>query len=208
MLLPPFRGADLAAYRLREGDDITATLFAPNGFLKVDADYSGKPYEQWSAEDWPRTYAEPDVPEHLRAGHRLRAAAPDLGAPHEPERHGHHARAAADRACPRASRRAPWPATIRDRIEKGADAQPHTASMARMGAACIASAGTGMRRGSAAAMTMFPVVPDRVAYPRTGRDVRGTSGEIGLAGHWIKALLHYLFIYKAKARPLWFLIPE
>jgi sulfide:quinone oxidoreductase len=26
--------------------------------------------------------------------------------------------------------------------------------------------------------------------------------------HWIKLLLHYLFIYKAKARPGWHLIPE
>jgi hypothetical protein len=24
----------------------------------------------------------------------------------------------------------------------------------------------------------------------------------------MKVMLHYLFIYKAKARPLWFLIPE
>ena len=55
---------------------------------------------------------------------------------------------------------------------------------------------------------MFPVVPDWKRYPGTGRDVRGTSGELGLAGHWIKAMLHYLFLYKAKARPLWFLIPE
>ena len=62
--------------------------------------------------------------------------------------------------------------------------------------------------GSAAAMTMYPVVPDWQKYPQTGRDVKGTSGEIGLAGHWMKFLLHYLFIYKAKARPGWQLIPE
>jgi hypothetical protein len=36
----------------------------------------------------------------------------------------------------------------------------HTASMASMGAACFASAGTGLRKGSAAAMTMYPIVPD------------------------------------------------
>jgi sulfide:quinone oxidoreductase len=47
-----------------------------------------------------------------------------------------------------------------------------------------------------------------VKYPQTGRDLAGTYGEIGLAGHWIKALLHHLFIYKAKAKPLWWLIPE
>lgn len=55
MLLPPFRGASLAAYD-RDGNDITSTLFAPSGFLKVDADYSGKPYDEWTAEDWPHTY--------------------------------------------------------------------------------------------------------------------------------------------------------
>ena len=98
--------------------------------------------------------------------------------------------------------------TIKDLIEHGQGAQAHTASMATMGAACVASAGTGLTRGSAASMTMFPVVPDWTRYPGTGRDARGTSGEIGLAGHWIKAALHYLFLYKAKARPLWFLIPE
>jgi sulfide:quinone oxidoreductase len=80
--------------------------------------------------------------------------------------------------------------------------------MNRMGAACIASAGTGLLNGTAAAMTMHPVVPDWQRYPKTGRDQKGTSGEIGLAGHWVKLMLHYLFIYKAKARPLWSLIPE
>jgi sulfide:quinone oxidoreductase len=57
-------------------------------------------------------------------------------------------------------------------------------------------------------MTMYPVVPDLVKYPGTGRSLKDTFGEIGLAGHWIKLLLHYMFIYKAKARPGWHLIPE
>lgn len=58
--------------------------------------------------------------------------------------------------------------TIRDRITKGSTARTHRASMASMGAACVASAGTGFREGSAAAMTMFPVVPDPAKYPQTG----------------------------------------
>ena len=33
-------------------------------------------------------------------------------------------------------------------------------------------------------------------------------GELGLHGHWVKLMLHYLFIYKAKARLGWQLIPE
>jgi sulfide:quinone oxidoreductase len=80
--------------------------------------------------------------------------------------------------------------------------------MAKMGAACIASVGAGMLTGEAATITMSPIVPDRRQYPRTGRDPKGTFGEIGLAGHWIKRLLHTMFIYKAKARLGWWLIPE
>ena len=79
--------------------------------------------------------------------------------------------------------------------------------MARMGAACVASAGTGLTKGSAAAMTMMPVVPDYQRFA-TGRDERETRGELGLHGHWVKLMLHHLFIYKAKALPGWQLIPE
>ena len=55
--------------------------------------------------------------------------------------------------------------------------------------------------------TMLPVVPDYQRY-RTGRDERETRGELGLHGHWVKLMLHYLFLYKAKARPGWQFIPE
>lgn len=57
-------------------------------------------------------------------------------------------------------------------------------------------------------MTLFPIVPDFKTYPDTGRDLDWTFGEIGLAGHWIKHLLHFGFIYKAKAPPLWTMVPE
>ncbi|WP_099184468.1 NAD(P)/FAD-dependent oxidoreductase [Mycobacterium kansasii] len=206
MLLPPFRGASLAAYD-NAGNDITSTLFAPSGFLKVDADYSGKPYDQWSAEDWPHTYESVAYPNIFAPGIAF-APPPPISRPRKsltgtvitpsPPRTGMPSGIMAKTVAE----------TIRDRITKNATAPAHRASMATMGAACIASAGTGFREGSAAAMTMFPVVPDRVRYPQTGRDIAGTSGELGLAGHWIKVLLHYLFIYKAKARPFWWLIPE
>ena len=65
-----------------------------------------------------------------------------------------------------------------------------------------------MRDGTAASMTMYPVVPNFTAFPETGRSGKDTFGEIGLAGHWIKCMLDLVFIYKVKARPLWFLIPE
>jgi sulfide:quinone oxidoreductase len=205
MLLPPFGGQPLAAYD-RDGADITAELFAPSGFMKVDADYTPKPYEEWKAEDWPSTYLVPGFDNIFAVGI---AFAP----PHQISR---------PRKTPNGTLIAPSPPrtgmpsgvmgktvalTIADRITKGASAPACTASMARMGAACVASAGTGLRKGSAAAMTMLPVVPDYSRYS-TGRDVRETRGELGLHGHWVKLMLHHLFLYKAKARPGWQLIPE
>jgi sulfide:quinone oxidoreductase len=77
-----------------------------------------------------------------------------------------------------------------------------------MGAACVASAGKGWTKGTAASMTMFPVVPDYQKYPEYGRSLKDTTGELGLAGHWMKTLLHHMFIYKAKGRPGWSFIPE
>ena len=50
-------------------------------------------------------------------------------------------------------------------------------------------------------------MPDYAQYP-TGRSLPGTRGEIGLSGHWVKLMLHHLFLYKAKARPGWQFIPE
>ena len=206
MLLPPFRGADLQAFDA-EGHDITSEIFAPSGFMKVDADYTAKPFEEWRAEDWPSTYESQKYPNVFGVGI---AFAP----PHQISR---------PRTSPNGTVIAPAPPrtgmpsgvmgktaalTIRDRIKQGPSAKAHEASMATMGAACVASAGTGLRSGSAAAMTMYPVVPDHERFPGTGRSVKDTFGEIGLAGHWIKLMLHYAFIYKAKARPFWYLIPE
>jgi sulfide:quinone oxidoreductase len=92
---------------------------------------------------------------------------------------------------------------------KGDAEQPvRKSSMARMGAACIASVGKGFFDGSAVSMTVYPIVPNHDLFPETGRSLQYTSGEIGLAGHWIKHLLHHGFIYKAKAKPFWQLIPE
>jgi len=205
MLMPPFGGASLHAFD-GEGADITSQLFAPNGFMRVDADYFPKPYEQWRGTDWPSTYQ--------ALGHRnIFAVGIAFAPPHQISR---------PRASPIGTVIAPsaprtgMPSgvmgktaalTITDRIKHGDDRPAHQASMARMGAATVASAGTGLRRGSAATMTMMPVVPDYRTYP-TGRDLADTRGEIGLSGHWAKVLMHHLFMYKAKGRPGWHLIPE
>ncbi|CAG4912682.1 FAD/NAD(P)-binding oxidoreductase [Acidithrix sp. C25] len=206
MLLPPFRGVDLRAYD-QGGDDITSEIFAPNGFMKVDADYTSRTFDDWNASDWPSTYQSQKYENVFGVGI---AFAP----PHPISR---------PRTSPNGTVISPAPPrtgmpsgvmgktvarSIADRINLGEDAPLHKASMAKMGAACIASAGAGIKNGTAAAMTMYPVVPDYQRFPGSGRDSKGTSGEIGLGGHWVKLMLHYLFIYKAKALPGWYRIPE
>jgi sulfide:quinone oxidoreductase len=206
MLLPPFRGADMKAFD-ESGADITADVFAPSGFMKVDADYTAKPYDQWRAADWPSTYQTPAYPNVFGVG--IAFAPPhQISQPRTSTNGTLIAPAPPRTGMPSGVMGRTVALTIVDMIERGASTPTHTASMASMGAACVASAGTGFRKGTAAAMTMYPVVPDYQAYPGTGRSAKDTYGEIGLAGHWIKALLHHLFIYKAKARPGWFLIPE
>lgn len=205
MLLPPFRGVGLRAFD-RQGVEITERLFAPSGFMKVDADYTPRPFEDWSARDWPRTY-------QSQAYANLFAAGIAFAPPHAISR---------PRKTPSGAPVAPAPprtgmpsATIGKAVARsvvdmiaGASGPTRTASMAEMGAACVASAGANPFTGTAASMTVFPIVPDFERYPEYGRDPRQTFGEIGLAGHWIKILLHHLFLYKARLRPGWSLIPE
>ncbi len=206
MLIPPFAGVGLKAYA-KDGSDITDTVFAPNGFMKVDANYSAGAYENWKASDWPRTYQNPTysnmfacgiafAPPHIISkpmsspnGTPINPTPPRTGMPS-----GIIGKAVAHSIC--------------DRITKGENAPLHKASMADMGAACVASAGKGLFDGTAAAMTVYPVVPDYEKYPGTGRDTDYTFGEIGLAGHWIKHILHHLFIWKAKLKFGWTKIPE
>jgi sulfide:quinone oxidoreductase len=206
MLLPPFRGADLKAFDAH-GEDITPTMFAPSGFMKVDADYTPKPFDDWRAADWPRTYRSPTHANIFAVG--IAFAPPhQISQPRTSVNGTLIAPSPPRTGMPSGVMGKAVASTIVDMITRGATEPTHTASMAEMGAACIASAGAGIKEGTAAAMTMYPVVPDYERYPGTGRSAKDTYGEIGLGAHWTKALLHYLFIYKAKARPGWFLIPE
>ena len=81
--------------------------------------------------------------------------------------------------------------------------------MGNMGAACIASSGFGILKGRGISITTYPIVPDYKKYANSGgRDLNKTFGALGLAGHWVKLTLHYAFLYKAKMKPFWWLIPE
>jgi sulfide:quinone oxidoreductase len=67
MLLPPFSRVGMQAFNRKE-EDITGTIFAPSGFMRVDADYEKKPFEQWRAQDWPRYYQSPAYSNLFAAG--------------------------------------------------------------------------------------------------------------------------------------------
>lgn len=205
MLIPAFSGHGFKAYDKNE-NDITDKLF--KGFMIVDADYTPKSYKDWSVQDWPETYQNPSYnnifapgiafapphaisqPRKSKNGTDISPAPPRTGMPS-----GITAKLVAD--------------NIIDSIKSGKESFHHKGSLGNMGAACIASAGYGMTQGSGISITTYPIVPDYVKYPKTqGRQLGKTFGEIGLAGHWLKLALHYAFIYKAKMRPLWWLIPE
>lgn len=205
MLIPPFAGVGLKAYD-KAGEDITAKLFAPNGFMKVDADYTARPYAEWSAKDWPRTYQSPSFRNLFAVGIAFAPPHPIskvMKSPNEtqisptPPRTG----------MPSAAMAKAVAQSIRDMIN-GADKPTHSASMAEMGAACVASTGAHFLKGTAAAMTVYPVVPDFDKYPEYGRDTDLTFGEVGLAGHWMKYFLHHAFIYQAQLKPGWSIIPD
>lgn len=206
MLIPPFRGQDIKAFD-RKGGDISSSMFAPNGFMKVDADYAPKDPKDWRSSDWPDTYQTPAYPNVFAIG--IAFAPPHaISTPRKSPNGTVIAPSPPRTGMPSAIIGRAVALSLCDMIERGATKPTHFASLARLGAACVASAGARWFSGTAAAMTMYPIVPDFERYPEYGRDLHHTFGEIGLAGHWIKRILHHMFLYKARARPGWWLVPE
>jgi len=206
MLIPGFAGAGLKAYD-KDDKDITLKIFTNAGFTKVDADYTPKDFEDWKAADWPETYRNPSYPNIFAPG--IAFAPPHSISKPMKSKNG----TAIFPAPPRTG----MPSGVSGKIvalnivnlvKKGEHKLKHRASMAKMGAACIVSAGYGMTKGSAATMTVYPIVQDWDKYPEWGRSIKYTMGEPGLAGHWLKWTMHYMFLHKAKGYPFWWLLPE
>ena len=205
MLIPPFAGVPLTAYD-KAGTDISERMFAPNGFMKVDGDYTPKPYQDWHKSDWPRTYQTPEWKNIFAIG--IAFAPPHLISKPMKSANGTPINPTPPRTgMPSATIGKAVAQSIVDMLN-GAPEPTHTASMAEMGAACVASTGSDIFKGTAATMTVFPVVPDYETYPEYGRDMNLTFGEVGLAGHWMKYFLHHVFIYQAKLKPGWSLLPD
>jgi sulfide:quinone oxidoreductase len=205
MLIPPFAGVGLKAFD-KAGEDMTDKMFAPNNFLKVDADYTPRPYEDWSAADWPKNYQNPLYKNIFAAG--IAFAPPHAISKPQKSPNGTMISPTPPRTgMPSANIGKAVALSIVDMLS-GAEAPTHTASMGEMGAACVASTGMNIFRGTAASMTVYPVVPDYEKYPIYGRDMKLTYGEVGLAGHWMKYALHHMFLHQAKVRPGWTLIPD
>lgn len=206
MLIPAFSGHGIRAFD-KTGGDITSRVFAANGFMYVDADYTPKSFEDWSIKDWPQTYQSKEYSNIYAAGiafappHSISKPMKSLNGTDiypTPPRTG----------MPSGVIGKVVAQNIVHRIKKKTNQNKHHASMGKMGAACIVSVGYGFRKGLGATMTVSPIIPDWEKYPDWGRDINATVGEIGLAGHWIKLFLHYMFLHKAKGYPFWWLLPE
>ena len=204
MLIPAFSGHGFQAYD-KKGGNITDKLF--RGFMIVDADYTQKPYEEWTVQDWPETYQNPSYPNIFAPG--IAFAPPHAISKPRVSKNGTPISPTPPRTGMPSGISAKLVAdNIVHMIKNGTDKIHHFGSMGNMGAACIASTGYGMLDGRGVTITTNPIVPDYVKYPETGRINSKTIGDLGLAGHWVKLALHYAFIYKAKMKPFWWLIPE
>ncbi len=202
MLIPKFSGHGFKSYD-KQGNENTEKLF--KAFMIVDADYTAKPYEEWKAQDWPETYQNPSYPNIFAAGIAF----------HPPHSISKPQTSVNGTKIFPAPPRTGMPSAIIGKIvsdnivhmiETGKSDIIERGAMSNMGAACVASSGYGNITGSAVTMMIEPIVPDFDKYPKYGRKLNPAS--MGLSGHWIKKILHHMFIYKAKMKPGWSLIPE
>ncbi|HUY40436.1 MAG TPA: FAD-dependent oxidoreductase [Candidatus Dormibacteraeota bacterium] len=204
MLIPQFRGIPLQ-YVGGDGTDMTAKMTMPNGFMRVDADYTPKTYDRYAGSDWPALYRSPHYANVYAAG--IAFAPPHPMSKGKKTASGMSVIAMAPRtgmASGIMGRTVAY--NIADQV---AGREPsHRAPMSAMPAACIASMGKSIWTGSAASIIMVPVARDYATYPGYGRDLRLCDLDVGRSGAWTKRLLHSAFMWKLQAKPGWRMIPE
>jgi sulfide:quinone oxidoreductase len=206
VLLPQFKGIPIK-YVGADGSDVSAKIVNAAGFVLVDGIY-GLPYDQLVAnpDAWPGTYQNPNYKNIFSAGIAFAPPGP-ISAPHTNPK-GMMITAAPPRTgmvsgiIGRLVAR-----NISELIKKGR--MTHSERMTEMFAACIASMGDSLWDGAAATIVIYPVVPDQRRFPNEqGRDLFVTHMEMGLAGAWMKRVIHTTFMYKFRGYPGWTIIPE
>ena len=135
MLIPAFAGVDLKAFDKMDAD-ITDKLFDANGFMKVDARYETKPFEAWSAADWPRNYQNPSYSNIFAVGIAFAPPHP-ISKPMESPNGTKIFPSAPRTGMPSGVMGKIVAKNIAHRIKKDTNVNIHSASMARMGAANI-----------------------------------------------------------------------
>jgi sulfide:quinone oxidoreductase len=205
MLIPGFKGIPLK-YTDKDGNDITAKMTNPGGFMLVDGVY-GKPYKELleNPQYWPATYKSPLYPNISAAGIAFAPPGP-ISKPHiNPNG------VSISPAPPRTG----MVSGIIGRLvalniieELKGSSTIHTERMSEMYAACIASMGDSLMDGSAAVILIYPVVPNYLKYPVGGRDLFVSGMEMGLAGAWMKKMIQMTFMHKLRGRLFWSFIPE
>lgn len=202
MLLPPFKGQKIK-YIDQSGQDITDNICNLDGFVKVDAVY-GKNYDELDGPDWPKTYQSPVYHNIFAAG--IAFATP--GKMSKPSRspNGTEISPSPPRTgytselCGKAAA-----LNIIDLID--GKLPSHSASMAETAGLCVASMHNNILKGNAIIVGIYPFVRNKTKYIEYGRDLDLSTLDIGLSGSWMKLWLHYAFLYKLKAKPLWQLLP-
>jgi sulfide:quinone oxidoreductase len=202
MLIPPFRGKPIR-YLDKQGADLAEQLCNPAHFLKVDATY-GKPYDQVTHKDWPKTYQNQTYKNLFGAG--IAFAPPACHSKPCVSKNG----TPISPAIPRTgyTSELTGKAAALNIAEMIQGREPcHTASLAETAGMCIASMKNSWTDGRAAVIGIHPIVRNYELYPEHGRNMQASTIEIGQAGAWLKKGLHHAFLYKLSAKPFWRHVP-
>ena len=206
MLIPQFTGMPLK-YIGKDGQSVADKVVNAAGFVMVDAIY-GLDYSILSEtpDAWPSVYQNRNYRNIFAAGIAFAPPGP-ISVPHKTP-NGTNITAAPPRTGMVSGIIGRIVAkNIIDLVQRGR--MTHSERMSEMAAACIASMGDSLWDGSAATIMVYPVVPDFRRYPNEeGRDLFVTHMEMGLAGAWMKRMIHTTFMHKLQGRVGWQIIPE
>lgn len=206
MLIPQFLGQPFKFIGKKE-EDISSKIANPAGFIIVDGIY-GLEWQKLAdnPDAWPAVYQNPNY-KNIFAGGIAFAPPGSISQPHKTP-NGTSITAAPPRTGMVSGIIGRIIAkNIIDLVKNGQ--MTHHERMSDMAAACIASMGDSLWDGSAATIMMYPVVPDPRKFPNDyGRDMFVTHMEMGLAGAWMKRMIHTTFMHKLRARIGWKIIPE